>query len=241
MNSRASAGPAFVAGATGYVGRAVVSALRAAGVPTVAHVRPDSARLAAWRMHFEALGATVDTTAWAPDAMTARLVALAPTLVFALLGTTRARARTAAARGERADYDAVDYGLTALLLRAAVAVRPAPRFVYLSSAGVRDGTRNAYLQARVRVERELRASGLHYVIARPAFITGDDREEDRPAERWGARIGDAALAVAARLGARALQARWASITGASLARGLVRAALDPARANAELHTEALRG
>lgn len=241
MTRRKTVGPAFVAGATGYVGREVVAALCDAGVSTVAHVRPDSSRLAEWRGRFEALGATVDTTPWAPAPMAARLAALVPTHVFALLGTTKARARVAAARGERADYEVVDYGLTVLLLRAAAAVRPAPRFVYLSSAGVREGTRNPYLQARVRVERELRASGLHYVVARPAFITGDDREEDRPAERWGARLGDAALAVAARLGARALQARWASITGASLARGLVRAALDPTVVNAELHAEALRG
>ena len=232
---------AFVAGATGYVGREVVAALRVAGVETWAHVRPDSARLAEWQARFGALGAAVDTTPWTAEAMSARLPALAPTHVFALLGTTQARARAAAARGERADYEAVDYGLTMLLLRAAQAVVPAPRFVYLSAAGVREGTRNPYLAVRARVERELAASGMHYIVAQPAFITGEDREEDRPVERWGARLGDAALAVVARLGAPSLAARWGSITGGSLARGLVRVALDPGVGTAILTTESLRG
>lgn len=236
-----TSGLAFVAGATGYVGREVVAVLRARGLPVVAHVRPDSPRLTEWHQRFAALGATVDATPREAEAFRARLVALAPTLVFALLGTTRARARAAAARGERADYETVDYGLTSCLLRASSAVRPGPRFVYLSSAGVREGTRNPYLQARARVERELRAAGVHYVVARPAFITGDDREEDRPAERWGARLGDAALALLAPLGGRALQARWRSITGAALARGLVRVAVDRSLVDVVLHAEALRG
>ena len=233
---------AFVAGATGYVGREVVRALRAANVDTWAHVRPDSARLSEWRQRFGALGAHVDTTPWEAEAMQARLTDLSPTLVFALLGTTRARAGAAARAGAPpADYEAVDYGLTALLLRAAATVRPAPRFVYLSAAGVREGTRHPYLAVRARLERELREAPVHYIVARPAFITGDDREESRPAERWQARGLDAALALAGRLGGRALQRRWSSITGGSLASGLVRLALDPAAVNLVVHADRLRG
>jgi nucleoside-diphosphate-sugar epimerase len=233
---------AFVAGATGYVGREVVAALRAAGVETWAHVRPDSSRLDAWRDRFEALGAEVDVTPWRADAMRERMVALSPTLVFALLGTTKARAKAAVrARAPPADYDAVDYGLTAMLLRAARDVRPTPCFVYLSSAGVRDGTRNPYLAVRARIERELREASVHYIVARPAFITSDDREESRPAERWGAKVSDAMLALLGRLGARSLERRWASITGASLARGLVRLALDSPAVHLEVHSDRLRG
>ena len=65
--------PVCVAGATGLTGREVVAQLRQRGVPTVAHVRPDSPRLDEWRARFEALGATVDTTPWAPDPLTRRL------------------------------------------------------------------------------------------------------------------------------------------------------------------------
>lgn len=233
---------AFVAGATGYVGREVVTALRDAGVETWAHVRPNSSRMQEWRSRFGALGAQVDDTPWEADAMRDRLVALAPTLVFALLGTTKARAKAAARTGAPpADYEAVDYGLSAMLLQAASAVQPAPRFVYLSSIGVRDGARNPYLAVRARLERELREAPVHYIVARPAFITGDDREESRPVERWSARAGDAMLALAGRLGARSVEQRWASITGASLARGLVRLALDPMAVNLEVYSDRLRG
>lgn len=232
---------AFVAGATGYVGRYVVAELRRNDVRTVAHVRPDSTRLDEWTRRFTAMGATVDSTPWEPGAMADRLSQLNVSLVFALLGTTRARARQAHKSGAAAaDYEAVDYGLSSLLLKAAADLPARPRFVYLSLAGVRDDTGNAYLAARARVERELRGSGLHYVIARPAFITGADREEDRPVERWSARALDFALGLLAVAGATSLQARWASITGAQLARGLVQLALDPAVEDRIVHSDALR-
>lgn len=233
-------GAAFVAGATGYVGREVVRALRARGVPTVAHVRPDSAALARWRAHFGGLGAEVDTTPWTEDAMAATLRSLSPSLVFALLGTTRARARSAAASGRAEDYQAVDYGLTHLLLLAATRSGARPRFVYLSSAGTREGTRNAYLAARARIERELREGALPFVVARPAIITGADRDEPRPLERLAAGAGDALLGLAARLGARGLAARWRSTTAATLAAALVRLALDPAAERRVLESEELR-
>jgi uncharacterized protein YbjT (DUF2867 family) len=83
---------AFVAGATGYVGREVVRVLaQERSIPTAAHVRRDSPRLAEWRDRVAAAGASIDTTEWAEPAMTETLVRLRPTLVFALLGTTRAR------------------------------------------------------------------------------------------------------------------------------------------------------
>src|SRR5690349_17348861 len=120
---------AFVAGATGYTGREVVRALVGRGVRAVAHVRPDSSRVDAWRARFEAAGAAVDTTAWADAAMTDTLSALQPTHVFSLLGTTRARRRASASRGKAESYESIDYGLTALLIRAAVASGSKPRFV----------------------------------------------------------------------------------------------------------------
>lgn len=221
-------GPAFVAGATGYTGREVVRVLRERGVRTVAHVRPDSAALPRWQAQFGALGAEVDTTPWSEEALTATLRSLSPSIVFALLGTTRARARAAEGSGRAADYEAVDYGLTHLLLAAATRSGARPRFVYLSSAGTRQGTRSAYLAARARIERELREGSLPFVVARPAIITGADRDDPRPLERLAAAAGDAVLGVAARLGARGLAARWRSTTSGTLAAALVRLALDPA-------------
>ncbi|MCA9711563.1 MAG: tetratricopeptide repeat protein, partial [Myxococcales bacterium] len=149
---------AFVAGATGYTGRAVVETLVARGVDTVAHVRPDSSRRAEWTQRWEALGARVDATAWEVSALRQTFVRIRPTLIFALLGTTRARARQEG-RGATEAYEAIDYGLTMMLHEAAVACDHAPRLVYLSAAGVRPDTRNRYMAARARVERALRDTG----------------------------------------------------------------------------------
>src|SRR5688572_30132997 len=86
---------AFVAGATGYTGRHVVKALRQREVAVVAHVRPDSPQLENWRTRFAALKATVSTTPWQPETLGETVRRVQPTYVFALLGTTRARARAA--------------------------------------------------------------------------------------------------------------------------------------------------
>ncbi len=237
---RMSEGTAFVAGATGYTGREVVRALTERGVRTVAHVRPDSSRLAEHRARFEGLGAEVDTTPWEPEAMAATLRRLGPSVVFSLLGTTRARGKEAAAAGRPEEsYETVDYGLSALLLAAARAVEPRPRFVYLSAVGVTPSVKNPYLAARARMERELRESGVPFTIARPSFITGPDRE-GRPGEKIGASVADAALSLAGAIGARRLRDRYRSMTGAELAEALVRAAFDPACERRALEADALR-
>jgi nucleoside-diphosphate-sugar epimerase len=216
---------AFVAGATGYTGRQVVRELRRQGIETFAHVRPDSSRLDRWRGEFARVGAAVDTTRWELGAMVATLRRLQPDLVFALLGTTRARAR----REGGGDYGAVDLGLTLLLLDAVKEAVPQARFLYLSAMGARPGTRNPYLAVRVTVEAALRDSRLSWVIARPAFVTGPDREESRPVERVASVSVDAALSIAGLFGGTRLQRRFASLDATTLARGLVRAASQPAR------------
>ena len=236
-------GPAFVAGATGFTGREVVRLLREEGVPTVAHVRPDSPRLAAWQERFEALGARVDTTPWEPAAMARTLADLRPASVFALLGTLRARMRQARKEGRdpaTESYEAVDYGLTRILLDAARACGSGPTFVYLSAAGVKEGARSPYYVARLKAERDLAASGLPYRVARPSFITGPDRDDGRPLERLGASVSDGLLSVADLFGARRLKARYASTTNTALARALVALARDPAARNGVYESEELR-
>jgi len=230
---------AFVAGATGYTGREVVRELLSRGVRTVAHVRPDSARVDEWRDRFEASGAAVDTTPWGDAEMTLTLSALQPTHVFSLLGTTRARRRASATRGATESYESVDYGLTAMLIRAAVASGSKPRFVYLSSFGVREHSTNPYLVARWRAESLLRASGLPYTIARPSFITGPGRDESRPLERAGAGVANVIAGIARVVGARRFAASVQSLTGAELAAGLVRHAFDAEAENLTLGTEEL--
>lgn len=231
----------FVAGATGLTGGGVVQALRDEGLEAVAHVRPDSSKLDAHRARFEALGATIDTTAWDEAAMTETIARLQPAWVFALLGTTRKRASRVNAGGgdaSRETYEVVDYGLTALLRRACEASGARPRFVYLSSMGVTEDTSNRYLAARAKIERELREGALPYVIARPSFIHGD-REEARAGEAIGASVANAALGLLGALGAKDTRDRYRSITGAQLARALVTLAQDPEAENRVFLGEAL--
>ena len=228
---------AFVTGASGYTGRSVVRALAARGVRTVAHVRPDSPRLGDWRTRFAADGAEVDATPWDAAAFTTTFARLRPTLLFALLGTTRARAGR---EGVADPYATVDYGLTRLVLDAALAAALRPKFVYLSAVGVSPAARGGYLRARWRLEEELRASGLPYVIARPSFITGPDRDEFRLAERAGASVADALLGVAGALGATRVRDRYRSTTGPALADALVRLALDPTATAVVAESERLR-
>lgn len=233
---------AFVAGATGLTGRTVVSELRKQGVPTIAHVRPDSRELASWRARFEELRAEVDTTPWEEGALTAALLERAPSVVFALLGTTKKRARAAAAAGRdpaAESYERVDYGLTAMLRRACEGSGHGPRFVYLSAVGVSDRSGNPYYTARARIERELREGALPYTVVRPSFITGP-REDTRPAESAGAVVTDALVGVAGVFGARRLRDRYRSIQVEDLARALVRLALDPSADNRVVEGDALR-
>ena len=234
---------AFVAGATGFTGREVVRLLVEQSIGTVAHVRPDSPRLEEWTKRFSAMGALVDATPWEEQAMTEALSRLKPACVFALLGTTRARAGIAARAGRdpaTQSYEAVDYGLTALLIRAAKASGTAPRFVYLSATGTQAASRSAYYSARWKAEEFLRSSGLPFTIARPSFIAGPGRDEPRPLERAGAAIADGALSAVAFLGAWKIKERYASMTNTALAEALVRVALDPGAESRVFESDELR-
>lgn len=225
---------AFVAGATGLTGRSVVEQLAARGVPTVAHVRPDSPRLAEWTERFEGHGAAVDIHPWTPDGMRAAMQAHRPSHLFCLLGTTAKRSRA----GD-GDYRTVDFGLTVMAIDALEAAGLEQTVViYLSSLGA-EKPRGAYLQARADVEAHLRASGQPFVIARPSFIVGD-RDQSRPGESVGAAVADAPLKLLGALGARRTADRLRSISGPELAAGLVRVAFEPARLGTVVDSSDLR-
>lgn len=222
MASSFSTAKALVVGATGYTGRAVVAALRSRNVSVTAHIRPGSADASQWRERFAALGATVEESAWEPAAIAAVVAQQKPSVIFACLGTTR---RRAAQEGIEKPYEKVDYGLTKQLLDAALSAGHAPRFVYLSALGAKETAAAPYLAVRGRLERELMASGLPYLIVRPAFISGADRDESRPSERILAVTTDALLAGVAALGGSKLRDKFATLTGAQLAEGMVGLAL----------------
>lgn len=232
---------AFIAGATGYTGRNVTERLAREGCRAVAHVRPDSTALGAWTARFAASGAETDATPWTDDDMARTMARVRPDLIFALLGTTRSRAaRDERATGKSAGYEAVDYGLTKMLFTATRSAGIRPRFVYLSAIGARAASSNPYLAVRGRFEDELQASGLPYLIVRPAFISGSDRDERRLLERTGSVVVDALLGAFALLGARRLRDQWATLSGDALAAGMVRLALDDPAGRASADAAAIR-
>lgn len=210
---------AFVLGATGFVGREVVRQLCVRDTKTIAHVRPDSPSLDRWRSTFGELGATVDATPWDAVQLAARLRELRPDQLYILIGTTRGKAKSEQVQGDI--YEAIDLGLTKLAVDAARGSETRPRLVYLSSIGADATARSAYLSARGKAEDVVKGSGLPWVIARPAIITGE-RDESRAGERAGAVIGDGLLAVAKVFGGRGLRDRYRSTTPDVLASALIR-------------------
>jgi len=228
---------AFVAGATGYVGRALVAELVRRGVRTVAHVRADSPRLAEWTRRFEEGGAEVDASPFEGARLERTLRGLGPTHLFFVVGTTRARGRRS---GGRETYASVDLALARLFIGALRALPDPARFVYLSSLGSGPSARGSYLRARWGVEQALRASGLPHTIARPALVSGPDRDERRLLERLGAALADPPLHLLGRLGAPGLRDRWRSTDAAELAFALARAAFAHTTAGRVLFGDELR-
>lgn len=221
------AGPAFIAGASGYVGRALVARLARSGTRVVAHVRPGSSTPAGVLSEFRMAGAEVDRTPWEAEPLARTLAAVAPTRVFVLVGTTRRRMAAARRRGVRAGYAEVDRDLPLMLVGAAARAGIRPTVVYLSALGADPAARNPYLRARGEVERALVASPLPRVIVRPSFVTGPDRGESRPAERLGAAAVDAVVRGLAALGWKEPLWRYGSLDATEMARALAALSADP--------------
>jgi uncharacterized protein YbjT (DUF2867 family) len=196
-----------------------------------------------WKQRFIAIGAEVDATPWKESAMAETMLRLKPAYVFALLGTTRARMNQVAATGgdrRTQSYEAVDYGLTAMLARAAIAAKIQPRFVYLSALTTKGANVSPYYKARIKAEEAVMSSGLPYTIARPSFISGPDRDDKRPGERIGAAIADTLLAVVGIFDSGKMKARYGSITNTALAEALVRLAFDNNAINKIFESNKLR-
>jgi len=214
-----------VFGATGYTGRAVVEQLAAAQIPVLAHVRPDSQRIELIDSWQKKNSIEVARVPWDRGALAALATSRPNAIVISALGITRSGARAEARRtGSKAPtYQTVDRDLT---LMAFEAFSQADRFVYLSAAGVDGGFRNDYVNARRDVEATLQASEAAWTVARPGFITGDDRDESRPAERFGAAMSNSVLSLLSPLTGGKLD-KWRSMTGSQLATALIDLALDP--------------
>ena len=228
----------FIAGATGYTGRELVRLSAAGGVETLAHVRPDSPRRQEWTEQFETWGALPTTVAWERAAMESMFTAHPPTHIFAVLGTTKSRTKTERRTGmQTTGYEGVDYGLTKMAYDAARILEQPPVFIYLSSLGADASRRNAYLDARYRIEQMLFNGPLPYIIFRPAFISGPNREEFRPLERVGAVVTDALFSGLARCGVRGPRTQWGSINSTQLAQAMIQSARTEAMRNCILSSK----
>lgn len=146
---------AFVAGATGYTGRALMELF--ASEKTDWKPRP----------HARSAGKVDGAVVCDPRDVKALTEGMRGCdAVVQLIGTVKARFADG-------DYDDIDYGTTVALGEAAKAAG-VPRLLLLSSVGAASA-RGAYLAAKRKTEQWVEASGLEYTIVRPSVIGGEGR------------------------------------------------------------------
>jgi nucleoside-diphosphate-sugar epimerase len=157
---------AFVAGATGFTGRAI--ALQDATrhqVELRLQVRPGSSSRDKLGDDERIVDVGIDDHAKLVDSMRGS------DAVMQLIGTVRAKF------DEENSYETVDYGTTIQLLEAAkdAGVR---HFILLSSVGAGLGI-GSYLAWKKKTEEAVRAGGIPWTIVRPGYLAGDERLTDR--------------------------------------------------------------
>jgi uncharacterized protein YbjT (DUF2867 family) len=160
-----------VAGATGLVGRALVSALALRHDVRVAALTRTAGKVP--------LPAEVEEDVFDyDDGESYRRIGreLPCDVLYCCLGTTRKAA------GSDEAFRRVDLEYPRLLFARAAALAHPPVVALVSSAGL-DRPRGLYLETKAEVESALIKSGLAYVIVRPSLLLGE-RTESRPAERF---------------------------------------------------------
>jgi uncharacterized protein YbjT (DUF2867 family) len=146
---------AFVAGATGYTGRALMELF--AREKTDWRARP----------HARVAGKIEGAVVCDPRDVAALTDGLRGCdAVVQLIGTVKARFADG-------DYDDIDYGTTVALGEAAKAAG-VPRLLLLSSVGA-GSPRGRYLAVKRKTEEWVEKSGLEYTIVRPSMIAGEGR------------------------------------------------------------------
>ncbi|MGC9974630.1 MAG: NAD(P)H-binding protein [Gaiellaceae bacterium] len=150
----------LVTGATGFIGRHLVAALRSQDQATRCLVRSEERG-----RPLEQLGCTLARGDIGDPASLREACRGADALIHLV----------AIIRGEPGDYEHLMSEGTRSLIEAAVdaSVR---RFVLVSALGLSESTRELtpYYQAKWHEELELKASGLEFVIFRPSFVFGRD-------------------------------------------------------------------
>lgn len=161
---------AFVAGATGFTGRALAHQPVVNDVALTLQVRPGSSSR-------QKLGDDDRVAEVALDDRVALVAALEGVdAVVQLIGTVRARFDATTS------YESVDYGTTVALVEAAKRAG-VEHFVLLSSVGAGMGL-GSYLAWKKKTEQLVRDSGLGFTILRPSYLAGDDEMTERRAARY---------------------------------------------------------
>lgn len=220
----------LIFGATGYSGNGILEACMDKSISVCAHSRPNSSnrgKLEEKIREAASASVTIHVCEYNSESMEALIKTVQPTHIALCLGTTKARSSEAKKKGESHGYEAIDRDLSLLVIQAALKEKPDARVAYVSSMGADKPSGSSYLKARYDVEQELMGSGLEYMIIRPAFLTGLDRQEVRRIERVGAFVGDGLLNFGAMLGMKKIQSRYASIDAETLGKGILRASQDP--------------
>jgi uncharacterized protein YbjT (DUF2867 family) len=196
---------AWVAGATGLVGRLLVGEL-------CAHPEVESVTALVRRAEGRGLP-KLEERVVAFERLDLELAGRRATHVFCCLGTTMAKA------GSEAVFRQVDYEYPLALGRAAV-LAGAKKFLVVTALGADPSSRIFYNRVKGEVERDLAALGLPELhVFRPSLILGD-RAERRVAERL-------AMGVAKPLGSLLFGGlrRYRPIEAADIARAMVNVAL----------------
>jgi NADH dehydrogenase len=150
---------AFIAGATGYTGRALMELF--ATETTDWKPRP----------HARSAGKLDGAVVCDPRDVAKLTEGMRGCdAVVQLIGTVRARF-------DEGDYDAIDYGTTVALGEAARAAG-VPRLLLLSSVGAASA-RGRYLAVKRKTEQWVESSGLEYTIVRPSVIGGEGRRANQ--------------------------------------------------------------
>jgi uncharacterized protein YbjT (DUF2867 family) len=197
---------AWVAGATGLIGRALVGELSrrlSTGNVTTLVRRPE-----------ERKEPGVEERVVAFDRLELELAGRTATHVFCCLGTTMAKA------GSREAFRRVDYDYPLALGRAARSAG-ARKFLVVTALGADPESRIFYNRVKGELERALAELGLPELhVFRPSLLLGE-RGERRPGERL-------AMALAKPVGALLVGPlkKYRAIDGAAVARAMANIALD---------------
>ena len=166
-----------VTGGSGFLGRRIAREALRAGDAVVVPTRDPARAAAAWTREQGAPADGVPEPAWletdlADPAAFARAVAAARPD-----GVLHAAALI---RGQPAELLAVNAEATRVLVAELGRDGRRPRFVYVSSFAVDDDPPTPYSESKRRAEEHVRASGLPWVILRPALIYGPGDTDNTP-------------------------------------------------------------